>query len=137
MKNQGSHLYAETEVYAIAIDTTLKKQFPKQQLFALTGQFRRQVEIIDRLEWVTTATDDRTTWPSSGANNYTTKETLEDIFSVLGPENVLLKFYRATPESFNSVLFQTSGSEDFITACQALPGWSSYRSRTQSEEDIF
>src|ERR1044072_4843241 len=48
MKNQGSHLYAETEIYAIAIDTTLKKQFP-QQLFALTGQFRRQVEIIDQL----------------------------------------------------------------------------------------
>src|SRR6186713_3115742 len=45
MKNQGSHLYAETEVYAIAIDTTLKKQFPQAQ-FALTGQFRRQIEIV-------------------------------------------------------------------------------------------
>jgi DNA polymerase (family 10) len=134
MKNQGSHLYAETEVYAIAIDTTLKKQFPQQQ-FALTGQFRRQVEIIDRLEWVTTATNEELL-AFLGANNYTTQETLEDIFSVLGPENVLLKFYRATRESFHSVLFQTTGSEDFITACQALPGWNPTASY-QSEEEIF
>ena len=134
MKNQGSHLYAETEVYAIAIDTTLKKQFPHAQ-FALTGQFRRQVEIIDQLEWVTTATDAELL-TFLGANNYTTKETLEDIFSVLGPENVLLKFYRATPENFNSVLFQTSGSEDFISACRALPGWNPTASY-QSEDEIF
>lgn len=134
MKNQGSHLYAETEAYAVVIDATLKKQFP-DKLFAITGQFRRQAEIIDRLEWVTTATDTELL-AFLGANNYTTKETLEDIFSVLGPENVLLKFYRATPETFYSVLFQTSGSEEFITACTALPGWNSITA-CQSEEAIF
>jgi DNA polymerase (family 10) len=88
MKSQGSHLYAETEAYAVVIDATLKKQFP-DKLFALTGQFRRQSEIIDRLEWVTTATDTELL-AFLGANNYTTRETLEDIFSVMGPENVLL-----------------------------------------------
>lgn len=134
MKNQGSHLYAETEAYAIAIDTTLKKQFPERQ-FAITGQFRRQSEIIDRLEWVTTATNDELL-AFLGANNYTTQETLEDIFTVLGPENVQLKFYNASPENFNTVLFQTSGSEDFITACQALPGWNS-TAAYKSEEEIF
>jgi len=134
MKNQGSHLYAETEVYAIAIDTTLKKQFPQRQ-FALTGQFRRQLEIIDQLEWVTTATDEELL-AFLGSNNYKTQETLEDIFSVLGPENVLLKFYRATPENFHTVLFGTSGSEDFIAACKALPGWNP-AALYQSEEDIF
>jgi DNA polymerase (family 10) len=134
MKSQGSHLYGETEAYAIVIDGTLKKQFP-DRLFALTGQFRRQSEIIDRLEWVTTATDTELL-AFLGANNYTTKETLEDIFSVMGPENVLLKFYRATSDTFYPVLFQTSGSEDFITACQALPGWNSTVSY-KSEEQIF
>lgn len=134
MKNQGSHLYAETEPYAVVIDATLKKQFP-QRLFALTGQFRRQAEIIDRLEWVTTATNTELL-AFLGANNYTTQETLEDIFTVMGPENVLLKFYTATSESFAAVLFQTSGSEEFVTACQALPGWSSMAA-CQSEEAIF
>lgn len=134
MKNQGSHLYAETEAYAVVIDATLKKQFPGK-LFALTGQFKRQSEIIDRLEWVTTATDTELL-AFLGANNYTTQETLEDIFSVLGPENVLLKFYRATPESFHTVLFQTSGSEEFVAACQALPGWNC-TTAYNSEEEIF
>lgn len=134
MKNQGSHLYAETEAYAYVIDGTLKKQFP-DKLFALTGQFRRQAEIIDRLEWVTTATDSELL-AFLGANNYTTHETLDDIVSVMGPENVLLKFYRTTPESFYSVLFQTSGSEEFITACAALPGYNVSASY-QSEEEIF
>jgi DNA polymerase (family 10) len=134
MKSQGSHLYAETEAYAKAIDTTLKAQFP-DRLFALTGQFRRQSEIIDRLEWVTTAT------PAElgaflGANNYTTHETLEDIISVMGPENVLLKFYSTNVATFYPILFQTSGSEEFITACQALPGWNNGASYA-SEEEIF
>jgi DNA polymerase (family 10) len=134
MKSQGSHLYAETEAYAIVIDTTLKKQFP-DKLFALTGQFRRQSEIIDRLEWVTTATEPELL-AFLGANNYTTRETLEDIFSVMGPENVLLKFYRASVDNFYLTLFQTSGSDDFMTACMALPGWNATASY-KSEEDIF
>jgi DNA polymerase (family X) len=134
MKSQGSHLYAETEAYAVVIDATLKKQFPDKQ-FALTGQFRRQAEIIDRLEWVTTATDTELL-AFLGANNYTTRETLEDIFSVMGPENVLLKFYRATADNFYPILFQTSGSDDFLTACQALPGWNPTASY-KSEEEIF
>jgi DNA polymerase (family 10) len=134
MKSQGSHLYAETEAYAVVIGATLKKQFPNRQ-FALTGQFRRQSEIIDRLEWVTTATNTELL-AFLGANNYTTKETLEDIFSVMGPENVLLKFYSATDDTFHSILFQTSGSDDFIAACAALPGWNPTASY-QSEEAIF
>jgi DNA polymerase (family X) len=134
MKSQGSHLYAETEAYAVVIDATLKKQFP-DKLFALTGQFRRQSEIIDRLEWVTTATDTELL-AFLGANNYTTRETLEDIFSVMGPENVLLNFYRASADNFYATLFQTSGSEDFMTACQALPGWNATASY-KSEEEIF
>jgi len=134
MKSQGSHLFAETEAYAQAIDTTLKAQFP-DRLFALTGQFRRQSEIIDRLEWVTTATSAELL-AFLGANNYTTHETLEDLISVIGPENVQLKFYSTGLAAFYPTLFQTSGSEEFITACQALPGWNNGTSYT-SEEEIF
>lgn len=134
MKSQGSHLYAETETYALTIDATLKAQFP-DRLFALTGQFRRQSEIIDRLEWVTTATSTELL-AFLGANNYTTSETLEDVISVTGPENVLLKFYSTNAGAFYPTLFQTSGSEEFITACQTLPGWNSAGSYA-SEEEIF
>src|SRR5688572_7790644 len=90
MRNQGSHLYSETETYALAIDRKLKEQFPGKK-FEFTGQFRRQSEIIDRLEWVTTASSEELL-SFLGANAYTTQETLADFVSVIGAENVLLKF---------------------------------------------
>lgn len=132
MRHQGSHLYAETEAYALAIDQTLKKQFPERR-FALTGPFRRQAEIIDRLEWVTTASQTELL-AFLGSNNYTTQETLDDIISVLGPENVAIKFYITTEASFYSTLFLTTGNAEFIQACQALPGWNS---NCSSEEELF
>src|SRR5882757_7367820 len=55
LKNQGSHLYAEVEAYVQTVHSRLQKQFPSEQL-ALTGDFRRQLEVIDKLQWITTAT---------------------------------------------------------------------------------
>jgi DNA polymerase (family 10) len=131
MKHQGSHLYADTEAYALAIDKTLKTQFPNRQ-FSLTGPFRRQAEVIDRLEWVTTA-NSQELLAFLGANNYTTQETLDDIISVLGPENVVLKFYSTTEAGFYPALFMTTGNEEFL---HALPAWNN-TSHYASEEDIF
>jgi DNA polymerase (family X) len=130
MRNQGSHLYAETESYALAIDKKLKEQLAGKK-FELTGQFRRQSEIIDRLEWVTTASSEELL-SFLGANAYTTQETLADFVSVIGAENVLLKFYTTTEPDFYKTLFQTSCSEDFAAGIQALPA-----RPYASEEDIF
>lgn len=117
MKNQGSHLYAETEAYALAIDKKLKEQFPGKK-FELTGQFRRQSEIIDRLEWVTTVTAAELL-PFLGANEYKTQETLEDFTSVIGAENVLLKFYTCHEAAFFPKLFRTTCTEDFAAGFEA------------------
>src|SRR5205085_12260928 len=53
LQNQGSYLYAQIESYAHAMNEKLVAYFPKEKL-ALTGSFRRQIEIIDVLEWCTT-----------------------------------------------------------------------------------
>lgn len=49
----GSYLYQQIESYAQAVDAKLKNVF-KGQTFLFTGEYRRQLEIIDTLEWVTT-----------------------------------------------------------------------------------
>src|SRR5262249_21737902 len=72
MRNQGSHLWAEIEGYALTIDKTIKAQFPSRK-FDITGAFRRQAAIIDSLEWVTTANSNELL-AFLGANNFTTKE---------------------------------------------------------------
>ena len=135
-RNQGSHLYAEIEAYAMNVQQLLSAQFQEQQ-FAHTGAFRRQLEIIDELAWVTTATND-VLQPFFEANNYSAVDTTENTLTVKGAENIPLKFYLARPDNFFATLFSTSSSEDFSQAWQSLPG--ALESATQSfssEEAIF
>ena len=134
MRSQGSHLYADAEAYALAIDKTLQEQFPGNR-FAITGEFRRQQEIIDQLAWVTTATvQDLQSFLE--ANNFNTIESTDAIITVKGQENIPLKFYHAPDNIFYKVLFTTSCSEEFAQAWQALPGWDTNATYT-SEEAIF
>lgn len=134
MRSQGSHLYADTETYALTVNKTLAEQFPGN-LFALTGAFRRQLEIIDQLAWVTTVPV-QNLQSFFEANQFSTVESADTILTVKGPENIPLKFYHAHNEIFYKVLFTTSCSEDFAQAWQALPGWDTNATYT-SEEAIF
>lgn len=54
MGTLGSFLYYQVEDYTLQIDEKLKKEFSSYQ-FILTGEMRRQLEIIEKIEWVTTA----------------------------------------------------------------------------------
>lgn len=135
-RNQGSHLFAEIETYALNVQNLLSAQFQDHQ-FAHTGAFRRQLEIIDELAWVTTASNDALQ-PFFEANNYATTDSTENTLTVKGAENIPLKFYLAKPGNFFATLFSTSSSEDFSQAWQSIPGI--LESATQSfdsEEAIF
>ncbi|WEK33880.1 MAG: helix-hairpin-helix domain-containing protein [Candidatus Pseudobacter hemicellulosilyticus] len=134
LRSQGSHLYAEIEEYTLAVDRKLAAHFPEKQ-FALTGEFRRQLEVIDLLAWVTTATADELQ-PFFEANNFATVESTENTLVVKGAENVPLKFYLAHPDSFYPTLFSTSCSEDFSQAWQTLPA-ATAAATYASEEAIF
>src|SRR5436190_7673266 len=49
LQNQGTYLYAQIESYAHAMDEKLSAHFAKNKI-AITGSFRRQMEMIDVLE---------------------------------------------------------------------------------------
>ena len=133
LRNQGSHLYAELEDYTGAIDKKIKAQFPNNK-FELTGESRRQLEIINQLEWVTTA-DAALLKNFFEQNNFvvTHEEAGKIIFK--GPENVLLCFHVADEGSFFHKLFQSSSSEEFLEAWEKIDD-KSVNSFT-SEEEIF
>lgn len=133
-RSQGSHLFAEIETYALTIDKKLKAAFPGKQ-FELTGEFRRQLEIIDQLAWVTTATGDSLQLFLE-SNNFATHESTDNTLVVKGAENIPLKFYLAHMESFYPTLFSTSCSDEFSQAWQALPGATS-TGTFETEEAIF
>jgi DNA polymerase (family 10) len=119
LKNKDIHLYADVEAYALTVDKGLKEKFADAQ-FALTGEFRRQMEIINQLEWVTTA-DANKLETFFTSNNFELKDKNENSFAVKGPENVLLKFHSATKEQFGSTLFSTSASDEFLAAWGTVP----------------
>lgn len=111
-KHRHQFLYADIETYAIAVDNKLKELLPDFKL-ELTGAFRRQMDIVERLEWVTTAGKDILIKTMEGGA-FEISEQSENHISFKGQEGVELYFHLATPAHFGSILFKTSGSESFL-----------------------
>ncbi|MEO8116504.1 MAG: helix-hairpin-helix domain-containing protein [Bacteroidota bacterium] len=113
-KNIGSYQYAAIEDYALAFTQKIQENFPDLQCFP-TGIFRRNMPVIDKLEWVTTIEKNRLT-DYFEKNGY--KKILEEEESLhfKGEENVLLIFYLATEVTLFTKLFRHSCSEEFLNA---------------------
>jgi DNA polymerase (family 10) len=113
-QNSGKYLYAKLESFAEAFTEKLKLKFP-DHLVELTGAYRRQLEIIESLDWVTTA-------PRAPLKNYLIHDevalvTDRDDMLIVNVENtLLLRFYIVPEEKFHSKLFETSCSEEFLEA---------------------
>ncbi len=128
LRNKDIHLYADIETYTLAIDKNLKDHF-SQDRFELTGEFKRQMEIIHLLEWVTTTSVNKLTELFT-KTNFTIQEQTDLSILFKGPENIVLKFYLAAAENFGTVLFQTSCSAEFLNE------WGSV-SAAATEEELF
>jgi DNA polymerase (family 10) len=97
LRHMDSYLYADIESYAEKIDVQLKQAFPAAQ-WALSGEFRRQLEIITQLQWVTTA-------EIGAANAF--------LDSLEKEESIPISMHCTTPENFVQALFLDSCSEEF------------------------
>ncbi len=133
-KNQGSYLYAETEIFALAIDKKLKEKFPAQK-FELTGEFRRQLEIINILEWAVTV-DANDLKIFLGGEGFSIDKEDEKKIIFKNNQNIKLAFHLSKNESFYSILFETSCSDEFLGAWKEKTNWDSANSFS-SEENIF
>jgi DNA polymerase (family X) len=118
VKHQGSHLYAGIEPYALLLDQQLKNAIPTEQ-FALTGDFRRQLEVITNLQWVTTAQPEAI------------KSFLD---SITVEEGIPIDFIYTTPDAFVTTLFSTSCSGEFLEAWQEK---ADLKPTYSSEESLF
>ncbi|MEO7210337.1 MAG: PHP domain-containing protein, partial [Chitinophagaceae bacterium] len=111
-KNIGSYQYAAIEEYALAFTQNIQEIFPDFQCIP-TGIFRRNIPVIDKLEWITTIEKNNLT-DYFEVNGY--KKIFEEVESVhyKGEENVLLIFYLANSETCITKLFRHSCSEEFL-----------------------
>jgi DNA polymerase (family X) len=127
-QSSGKYLYAKVEAFAEAITAKLKNKF-SGQLLELTGAFRRQLEIIESLDWVTTI-------PGNDLKNFLINEHIElvsdrDNMLILNADNTLLiRFFITEEKEFYKKLFETSGSTEFLDAWKTIKD-------VASENEIF
>jgi DNA polymerase (family 10) len=133
-KSQGSHLYAEVETYAWKLDQKLKTHF-KNEKFEFTGSFRRQMEIINELEWITTC-QPALLENFFTVNNFSNEGQTGNVIAFKGQENVLLKFRFNDESSFYQELFCSSCSEVFLTEWKENFGETSHIN-IKTEEEAF
>lgn len=132
LSNQGSYLYAQIENHAAEADTKIKNAFPLEQ-FELAGDLRRHLETIDKLEWITTASQQQII-TFFEQQEYKIIDEDETTTKLKGKENLLLVFYHTTQEKFYQTLFEKSCNEDFLNEWKNMfPFKNSYN----SEEEIF
>ena len=131
-ENAGKYLYARIEAFAEAYTLKLKDKFPDYRL-EITGAYRRQLEVIETLEWVTNI-------PGDLLKNYIITEQVQlvtdrDGLLIVSAENALLLcFHQATDDNFGSLLFETSCSTEFLESWKQ-----NYKStgNLSSEEAVF
>lgn len=134
LKNQGSYLYAEAEPYALDITEKLKKQFPGEK-FELTGEFKRQLEIINKLEWVTT-TATVLLQNFFHANNFTIENHSGSELVVKHTEGIILQFHSVDEKAFYNKLFKNNCSPEFLKSWKEITNWNE-NENFNSEEEIF
>jgi DNA polymerase (family 10) len=120
LKHAGSHLYGDIEAYALQLDAAFKKALPSEKL-ALTGDFRRQLEIVTHLQWVTTA------------EPATVNALIE---SLQVGEGVVIDMIYTSPAAFTRTLFETSCSGEFLESVRERDAWND-KDTYASEEAIF
>ncbi len=114
LSNQGSYLYPQVEEVAPQITAYLEKLFTPEKV-AITGAFKRQLEIIDELEYVVNLNKEEVIPKFQSANP---PELLEE-----NAKNILYKLHNGLKlriftgkEAFTQQLFETTGSSDFNEA---------------------
>jgi DNA polymerase (family 10) len=122
MGTQGSYLYQQVEAYALGMTEQLNKQFPDGQ-FVLTGAFRRQLEVIDQLDWLSTTPLGAIEAFYTGID-YAVIESSKKHLIVKGTENIRLCFYHASVDDWAKQLFITTASPEFLEHWnKAFPAW--------------
>ena len=114
LSNQGSHLYPQVEAVEPQITAYLEKLFGPENV-CLTGSFKRQLEIIDELEYVVKSTNELVKPKFQTANPPELLEEHTDNLLYKLLNGLKLRLYTGT-EAIEKRLFMSSGSSEFINA---------------------
>lgn len=116
LDSKGKLLWAQAEVFVLAINQKIKDAFPNSQV-EITGAFRRQLEVIDKLEWVVDTAPEQLRTFLQGINLSIHSEN-DNILTAQTDSGFILQFHFAGADNFGTILFVTSSSPEFVQAWQ-------------------
>lgn len=111
-KSKGSFLYAQVATIAPVIQNFFEKLFPSKRI-EITGAFKRQMEIINELEFVIeeTLTIIENTLQNTEGFELVEKDKETIVFK--SSNGIIIKIYACTSANFIHTLVATSSSEEF------------------------
>lgn len=112
LNNQGSNLYPQVEAVEPQVTAYLEKLFSPKKVF-LTGSFKRNLEIIDELEYVIHSTPEDIKPKFQTANPPELLEENDDSLLYKLLNGLKLRLYAETRD-FEKKCFFTSGSPEFV-----------------------
>lgn len=132
--SKGKYLYAQVEDFVLALEAKLEEKFSSHP-FAVTGEFRRQIDVIELLEWVTTVSKKELIHFFHEEDIQLTSES-DTYVELLANEALRLRFHVVSQAMFYQKLFDTTGSAAFLQTFRNRVGWKEAEN-CSSEEEIF
>ncbi len=135
-KKQSSnrYLYAHVESFVEVFNIKIKEAFKNEKL-EITGAFRRHLEIIEELEWVTTI-------PKNELKDFLLKSGFEIIkelpntITINAEGTPAITFYITSDENFYVHIVKTSSSDEFLKEWKKIEIQQKEKTY-KSEEDVF
>jgi DNA polymerase (family 10) len=133
-QNSNRYLYAHVESFVEVFNIKIKEAFKNEKL-EITGAFRRHLEIIEELEWVTTI-------PKNELKEFLLKSGFEiikelpDTITINAEGTPAITFYITSDENFYVHIVKTSSSDEFLKEWKKIE--IPQKEKTyKSEEDVF
>jgi len=135
-RNEGIFLFQQVETVFSQINTYLEKIF-FPEVINVTGAYRRQESTINEIEFVVAATNELVKQKMQSANPpEILEETATSILFKL-TNGLKLRFYTGDKASFTERLFNTTGSEEFITAFKQKYPAAKYAATDNIDRPVF
>ncbi len=122
LKSKGSFLYAQVENIAVATLEMLHEIFGEKKV-AITGAYKRQLEIINELEYVIETSETGAEKALENIDGFQFLEKGNNALLYKIAAGIQVKLYVTEGDNFVDLLVRTSSSEEFYTALvQQFPG---------------
>ena len=122
-KNKGSHLYAQVALVAAEIESFTQKISPGKNM-AVTGNYKRQLEVIDEFELLVEAGEEEIEMAMQQVDGFSQKEKQPGYFCYATSIGINVKLYYTDATDFINTLVKTSSSplfyESLVTHSQSL-----------------